>query len=180
MHHDPGDQALQIERSNILSRVARRLVGTSATTVRMRSARLAILRFPNTQNSIVRDYASLVHDTEAHRRYSQKHTDAIHRSRANIKNYAPRGSEGISRQFRPDYRSERHKLIIEFDGDQHYRSARHVIEDGARDQALTGAGYRVIRIPYFVQMTEPVIGQLLGGLITGVLSTSDMASLPRL
>jgi hypothetical protein len=68
----------------------------------------------------------------------------------------------IARQFRPDYRSEKHKLIVEFDGDQHYRSAKHVIEDKTRDQILTDAGYRVIRIPYFVQMTEPVIGILFG------------------
>jgi hypothetical protein len=73
---------------------------------------------------------------------------------------------GIMRRFRPDYRSERHKLIVEFDGDQHYRSAKHVIEDKARDQILTEAGYRVIRVPYFVQMTTPVIGQLFGGLVT--------------
>ena len=33
-----------------------------------------------------------------------------------------------------------------------------MIEDKTRDQILTDAGYRVIRIPYFVQMTEPVIG----------------------
>ncbi len=68
----------------------------------------------------------------------------------------------VTRLFRPDYRSERHKLIVEFDGDQHYRSAKHVIEDKERDQCLSDAGYRVIRIPYFVQMTEPVIGALFG------------------
>ncbi len=66
----------------------------------------------------------------------------------------------ITRMFRPDYRSEKHKMIVEFDGDQHYRSAKHVIEDKTRDKILTDAGYCVIRIPYFVQMTEPVIGML--------------------
>jgi hypothetical protein len=72
----------------------------------------------------------------------------------------------IKRRFRPDYRSERHKLIVEFDGDQHYRSAKHVIEDRAREQVFIDAGYRVVRIPYFVQMTEPVIGYLFGDLVT--------------
>jgi hypothetical protein len=71
----------------------------------------------------------------------------------------------IRRRFRPDYRSERHRLIIEFDGDQHYRSAKHVIEDETRDQIFIDAGYRVVRIPYFVQMTEPVIGGLFGDLV---------------
>ena len=73
---------------------------------------------------------------------------------------------GIVRQFRPDYRSERHKLIVEYDGDQHYRSAKHVIDDKTRDQALVAAGYTVIRVPYFVQMTEPVISLLFDHLIT--------------
>jgi hypothetical protein len=72
----------------------------------------------------------------------------------------------ITRRFLPDYRSEKYKLIVEFDGDQHYRSAKHVIEDKTRDQILTDAGYRVIRIPYFVQMTEPIIGMLFGNHIT--------------
>lgn len=72
---------------------------------------------------------------------------------------------GIMRRFRPDYRSERHKLIVEFDGDQHYRSAKHVINDEARDQILTAAGYRVVCIPYFVQMTELVIEKLFGTLV---------------
>jgi|SRR5271165_3646990 len=71
----------------------------------------------------------------------------------------------ITRRFRPDYRSEKHRLIVEFDGDQHYRSAKHVIEDKERDRILSDAGYRVIRIPYFVQMTEPVIGGLFGNCI---------------
>lgn len=73
---------------------------------------------------------------------------------------------GVVRRFRPDYRSEQYKLIVEFDGDQHYRSAKHVIEDTVRDQIITGAGYRVVRIPYFVQMTAPVIGQLFGPLVS--------------
>ena len=73
---------------------------------------------------------------------------------------------GVVRRFRPDYRSERHKLIVEFDGDQHYRSAKHVINDKVRDQILIEAGYRVARVPYFVQMTAPVIGQLFGTLVS--------------
>lgn len=72
----------------------------------------------------------------------------------------------VARSFRPDYRSERYKLIVEFDGDQHYRSAKRVIDDTTKDQILTDTGYRVIRIPYFVQMTEPVISGLFGDRIT--------------
>lgn len=69
---------------------------------------------------------------------------------------------GVSRRFRPDYRSERYRVIVEFDGDQHYQRAVHVIEDARRDTVLADAGYRVIRIPYFVQLTAPVIWRLFG------------------
>jgi hypothetical protein len=79
----------------------------------------------------------------------------------------------ITRQFRPDYRSENHKLIVEFDGDQHYRSAKHVLEDKTRDKILIEAGYNVIRIPYFVQMTDPVIGLLFDNYISDRTSFKD-------
>lgn len=69
---------------------------------------------------------------------------------------------GIAQRFRPDYRSEPYKIIAEFDGPQHYQSARHVILDAERDRILTAAGYQVVRIPYFVQLAEPIISLLFG------------------
>lgn len=73
---------------------------------------------------------------------------------------------GLGRRFRPDYRSERHRLVVEFDGDQHYRSAGHVLRDQERDGVLRAAGYSVVRIPYFVQLDAMTIGQLFGSLVT--------------
>jgi very-short-patch-repair endonuclease len=43
---------------------------------------------------------------------------------------------GMSRRYRPDFRSERHRLIVEFDGDEHYRSAKKILRDEERDRAL--------------------------------------------
>ena len=68
------------------------------------------------------------------------------------------------RRVRPDYRSERHRLIIEFDGDAHYRQARTILGDQERDQFFRDFGYRVIRVPYFVQLTTPVILHLFENL----------------
>ena len=51
----------------------------------------------------------------------------------------------LTRRFRPDYRSELYKLIVEFDGDQHYQRAIHVLGDAARDALFFAAGYQVIR-----------------------------------
>ena len=79
----------------------------------------------------------------------------------------------LARRFRPDFRSERDRLIIEFDGDQHYRRALHVIQDAERDAVLTAAGYRVIRIPYFVQLTADTIRHLFGTLITDLSPFKD-------
>jgi hypothetical protein len=80
---------------------------------------------------------------------------------------------GIARLFRPDYRSERLHLIVEFDGDQHYCHARHVLEDTQRDATLIEAGYRIIRIPYFVQLHPAVIEDLFGQLIADHSSFKD-------
>jgi hypothetical protein len=46
-----------------------------------------------------------------------------------------------------------------------YEYASVVINDAEKDQLLREAGYKVIRVPYFVQMREPVIGELFGGLV---------------
>jgi hypothetical protein len=61
---------------------------------------------------------------------------------------------GPGRRLQPDYRSDRHRLIVEFDGDAHYRSTRTIIGDAEQDAFFTGLGYRVIRIPYFVQLND--------------------------
>jgi hypothetical protein len=55
---------------------------------------------------------------------------------------------GSGRRIRPDYRSERNRLIVEFDGDAHYRQVRTILTDEVRDQFFAGLGYRVKRIPY--------------------------------
>ena len=72
------------------------------------------------------------------------------------------GVPGLARRFQPDFRSERHRLIVEFDGDDHYRSARRILGDRERDAVFSDAGYRVVRVPYFVQLTQVVIADLFG------------------
>lgn len=71
---------------------------------------------------------------------------------------------GLARRFKPDYRSERHRVIVEFDGDEHYRSVRKILGDVEREAVFAEAGYRVVCVPYFVQLTRPVITDLFGGL----------------
>lgn len=64
--------------------------------------------------------------------------------------------------FRPDFRSEALKTIIEFDGLPHYTNPENIVKD-AKNQALyEGLGYRVIRIPYFIQLSNDVVDRLFG------------------
>ena len=83
---------------------------------------------------------------------------------------------GLGRRFRPDYHSDRHKLVVEFDGDQHYRSSRVILGDVERDAFFTASGFRVIRIPYFVQLSHAVIMHLFGQLAH---TTGDFLNFPH-
>lgn len=65
----------------------------------------------------------------------------------------------ISRK-RPDYRSESLKLIVEFDGLPHYTNPLQIQTDIERTLLYTKYGYKVIRIPYFIQLTKEAIKTL--------------------
>lgn len=55
-------------------------------------------------------------------------------------------------RFRPDYLSESLKLIVEFDGYQHYQNPYVIARDTYKNELYENAGYTIIRIPHFIQM----------------------------
>lgn len=61
---------------------------------------------------------------------------------------------------RPDYRSEKLKMIIEFDGLQHYTKPDVIERDVERTQFYESSGYKVVRIPYFIQLTNKAVKSL--------------------
>lgn len=63
---------------------------------------------------------------------------------------------------RPDFRCERLKLIVEFDGSQHYTDVKWCYDDKEKDATYTHMGYKIVRIPYFVQLSSKVIEHLFG------------------
>ena len=63
---------------------------------------------------------------------------------------------------RPDFRSEQIKTIIEFDGLQHYTNPDKIRDDEVKTRLYESAGYKVVRIPYFVQLTNEVVKELFG------------------
>ena len=67
---------------------------------------------------------------------------------------------GIKYSSRPDYRTEQLKLIIEFDGLQHYTKPDIIEKDYRLTEVYTQLGYKVVRIPYFIQLTNKAVKTL--------------------
>lgn len=61
------------------------------------------------------------------------------------------------RKFRPDFRNDELKLIIEFNGYQHYTKAREIINDRIKKEYFESLGFKVIEWPYFIQPTKITI-----------------------
>lgn len=69
--------------------------------------------------------------------------------------------KNISRK-RPDYRSESLKLIVEFDGLPHYQNPEQIRTDLYNKSLYESFGYKVVRIPYFIQLSNEVVKNLFG------------------
>ena len=67
---------------------------------------------------------------------------------------------GTLYRSRPDYRSEELKLIIEFDGLQHYMKPDIIGKDLKTTELYKNFGYKVVRIPYFIQLTNKAVKTL--------------------
>lgn len=57
-------------------------------------------------------------------------------------------------KIRPDYRSEALRMIVEFDGLPHYQNPDIILKDAEKDIIYKNNGYKVVRIPYFIQLTK--------------------------
>ena len=70
--------------------------------------------------------------------------------------------DGKKLKCRPDYRSEKLMLIVEFDGVQHYTNPDKIRRDDRNTDAYRRLGYKVVRIPYFIQLTNSAIKKFFG------------------
>lgn len=68
----------------------------------------------------------------------------------------------VSYRIRPDYRSDCLKLIVEFDGLPHYQDPAVIIKDDKNSEIYRQNGYKVVRIPYFIQLTNAAVEKLFG------------------
>lgn len=60
-------------------------------------------------------------------------------------------------RLRPDYCSKSLKLIVEFDGVQHFNNPINIILDKKKTKIFQDLGYKVVRIPYFLQLTNDAV-----------------------
>lgn len=58
---------------------------------------------------------------------------------------------------RPDHRFEKEKIIIEFDGLQHYQNINVIKNDKKKDNVYSKMGYTIIRIPFFIQPSSETL-----------------------
>lgn len=70
--------------------------------------------------------------------------------------------DGKKCRKRPDYRSDALKLIVEFDGLPHYQKPDTIINDKENEIFYNSYGYKVIRIPYFIQLTNENVYKIFG------------------
>lgn len=66
------------------------------------------------------------------------------------------------KNFKPDYCCEELKLIVEFDGIDHYSKTTVVQSDQRKDSYLSALGYKIVRIPFFIQMSSQIVKLLFG------------------
>ena len=85
--------------------------------------------------------------------------------------------EGKKLRTRPDYRSESRMLIVEFDGVQHYSKPDVIRKDVVNTNNYRRLGYKVVRIPYFIQLTNDVVKQLFNVDVEDPLFDGQYASL---
>lgn len=85
--------------------------------------------------------------------------------------------DGVSYRSRPDYRSEELKLIIEFDGLQHYTKPDIIVKDYRLTEAYQKLGYKVVRIPYFIQLTNKAVKTFFGVNVSEKLFDEKISSL---
>ncbi len=85
--------------------------------------------------------------------------------------------DGTMYRIRPDYRSEELKLVIEFDGLPHYTNPDIIEKDLKNTKLYTNFGYKVVRIPYFIQLTNKAVKFLFGVEVTKELFNESIPSI---
>ena len=84
---------------------------------------------------------------------------------------------GQKYKIRPDYKSDSLKLIVEFDGLPHYTNPDSIEKDIKNQKIYEKNGYKVVRIPYFIQLSNDVVEKLFNVKIKEPLFDAKILSL---
>ena len=84
---------------------------------------------------------------------------------------------GQKYKIRPDYKSDSLKLIVEFDGLPHYTNPDSIDKDIKNQKIYEKNGYKVVRIPYFIQLSNDVVEKLFNVKIKEPLFDAKIPSL---
>jgi hypothetical protein len=68
-----------------------------------------------------------------------------------------RVSSGRRQRWDMVYEGPSGRVAVEFDGDEHYRNTLKIKNDREKDEMARCGGYRVVRIPYWVQLTSETL-----------------------
>jgi len=60
-------------------------------------------------------------------------------------------------KFRPDFRIEELKLLVEFNGFHHFNSSSTILRDERKNKIYSDLGYKIINIPYFIQLDSTML-----------------------
>lgn len=75
----------------------------------------------------------------------------------------------VGHTFRYDILLIDHNILIEFDGDQHFRDSLVIKRDDTKNILAHNASFTLIRIPYFIQLREDTKKYLFGELLDNIL-----------
>lgn len=84
---------------------------------------------------------------------------------------------GQKYRIRPDYRSDTLKMIVEFDGLPHYTNPDVIEKDINNKKIYESCGYKVVRIPYFIQLSNDAVKLLFGVTVAEPLFDESIPSL---
>lgn len=128
------------------------------------------------ESSKSKDIKGLDPDTKLHRTGLEKYLEVIF---PGVEWIHDKGFEhnGVKYKKRPDYRNAQENIIIEFDGLQHYTNPDRIRQDVENEKLYRSCGYNVIRIPYFIQLTNDVVFKMFGVTVDDVLFNPNIPSM---
>ncbi len=69
---------------------------------------------------------------------------------------------GTRRRWDMGFDSSQGPVVVEFDGDEHYRNALETKADREKDAAAASEGIRVVRVPYWIQLDSNTFRHYFG------------------